>query len=72
MLEILLKQFGKEDRKASVVPPGQSNLSLAHWLSFWHGTVEVSGAVDVIRKKKSVYYMLEIKNYKLRQYFENL
>lgn len=30
MLEILLKQFGKEDRKASVVPPGQSNLSLAH------------------------------------------
>lgn len=71
MLEILLKQLGKEDkgfcgatRSIKSEPPPLIELLTHYCGSFRRCRCDM--------KKKSVYYMLQIKNDKLRQYFENL
>lgn len=73
MLEILLKQFGKEDkgfcgatRSIKSEPPPLIELLTWYCGSFRRCRCDMEG------KKKYVYYMLQIKNYKLCQYFENL
>lgn len=72
MLEILLKQFGKEDkgfcgatRSIKSEPPPLIELLTWYCGSFRRCRCDMEG-------KKYVYYMLQIKNYKLCQYFENL
>lgn len=69
MLEILLKQFGKEDkgfcgatRSIKSEPPPLIELLTWYCGSFRRCRCDMG-------KKKSVYYMLQIKNYKLCQYF---